>query len=673
LLILVIGLRWWPLIPIAALMSAAIGHQLTSLHYCLALVLVQLILAGLLTAGAWYSTERLQMRLPLRHVRDVATFFLVFSVGVPLIAGCLAMCIQVWLNQFEFASVPSQLVRFILGDSTTITVIVPSVVALIGWKSLRPPGDQEQSPWVLGGLLAGCVALVLSGCYVAVASHGPLLDVSFIAVAWLAIRYGMRGAVLGILVSDTSVTIAFIFLHFAPAAFAQYEGFLIASALMALVIGGLMSEHWDLLEKISRRAYVDDLTGLPNRDRLVEWIEERGESSLVLVMLDIDDMRLLNEGVGRAVADGLLQELAIRLRTGLPTSYYVARVSADEFAVATVDERSPLAIISELRTFFEAPFLMDGNRMFVSISIGAVRMARTKSADEILRKADLALHRSKSSPSRTVVYTPDLQRTAAPSLVGELHRAVERDEFVLFYQPIFQYDRERLVWRVAGAEALLRWNHPDRGIVSPVDFIELLERLAICERVGKNVVDWALAQAAEWREYVPDFKVWVNLFSRQALARDYYRQIEAAVQRSGLPPDALVVEISEGIVASDEREVAAFVRALKSVGVLTAIDDFGTGGSSLGRVTDVPAEVLKIDRSFVTRSEVDAKAKAVALTIVRLANELGMTVLAEGVENAMQVDAMLDVGCYLAQGYALGHPLPAELFLRTILEVSEAV
>jgi EAL domain-containing protein (putative c-di-GMP-specific phosphodiesterase class I) len=167
--------------------------------------------------------------------------------------------------------------------------------------------------------------------------------------------------------------------------------------------------------------------------------------------------------------------------------------------------------------------------------------------------------------------------------------------------------------------------------------------------------------------------VWVNLFARQALARDCDRRIAELLERTTVSPDALVVEINEGIVASDERDVAMLVARLRDQGVMCAIDDFGTGGSSLGRVREVPASVLKIDRSFVNKSEVDSKAKAVAATVVRLANELGMTALAEGCENVMQLDVMVETGCQLVQGYALGHPLPADLFARTFLEMDEAV
>jgi diguanylate cyclase (GGDEF)-like protein len=393
---------------------------------------------------------------------------------------------------------------------------------------------------------------------------------------------------------------------------------------------------------------------------------------MVLVMLDIDEMRLLNEGVGRVAADRALQDIALRLRSGLPASYFVARVSADEYAVAVTDERSPYAIMAEVRQFFDTPFEVEGARIFVSVSVGSVRVARAGDPDEMLRKADIAAHRAKRVPTRNVVYTPELQGTGAPLLVGQLHRAVEQGELVSFFQPIFKYDASRAEWNVVGAESLLRWVHPERGLLAPAQFIDLLERLTISEHVGWSVVESSLAQAAEWRHTIPQFRVWVNLFARQALDRHCARRIGELLERTRMPADALVVEINERIVASDERDVAALALALREMGVHTAIDDFGTGGSSLGRVREVPAGVLKIDRSFVMKSEVDAKAKAVASTVVRLATELGMTVVAEGVENPMQLAAMIETGCEYAQGYALGHPLPADLFGRTFLKLPSA-
>jgi EAL domain-containing protein (putative c-di-GMP-specific phosphodiesterase class I) len=325
-----------------------------------------------------------------------------------------------------------------------------------------------------------------------------------------------------------------------------------------------------------------------------------------------------------------------------------------------------------MRAFFDAPFDADGSRVFVSVSKGAVRTVRAGSADEILRKADVALDRAKLTPARAVVFSPEMTVGESPSLVGELHRAVENGELVPFFQPMFRFDERTQNWRVCGAEALLRWIHPERGIVSPASFIDLLERLSIGEHVGWQVMEQSLIQAGIWRRVIPDFQVWVNVFARQILERTCAQRVSEILERTGVGAEALVIEINESVVASDERDVAQVSMQLRNIGVTCAIDDFGTGGSSLGRVRDVPAHILKIDRSFVTKSEVDAKAKAVAATVVRLATELGMTVVAEGVENTMQLEVMRETGCQIMQGYALGHPLPADLFTRTFLELGRA-
>ncbi|MHB8146076.1 MAG: putative bifunctional diguanylate cyclase/phosphodiesterase [Vulcanimicrobiaceae bacterium] len=670
LLFIMLGWRWWPLIVVAIALRLAMGHPP---DISLATLIIQPAVSAI---GYGFATiwlmRRMRVRFPLAGLRDVGAFCAVLALGAPIVINTVLMLISLLTHELT-AQGALAYVRYFVVDAVAIIVLVPVITTFADWNAIwttllkrRVSAARE-----LALISVTTIAVVGIAYLIRPVVGTPALELAFVPLAVVAIRFGMGGAIVGIVVTDvTSTALHFAYHTTSNVDNTEYQMFLLASALVALLLGSISAERDALMVQLERRAYVDELTGLPNRERLVEWIERHTDASIILVILDIDDMRLLNEGVGRVNADRVLQELAVRLRTGLPTSYYVARLSADEFAVALVDDRSPHALLAELRAFFDAPFDVEGSRIFLSVSIGAVRMVRFGSADDLLRKADLALHHAKRTPTRGVVYSPDLQAGSAPSLVGELHRAVERNEFVLFFQPIFAYDGAAKAWRVAGAEALLRWAHPERGIVTPDDFIDLLERLAISEPVGWNVVDQSLAQAAIWRATIPEFKVWVNLFGRQAVDRDCSRRIGEAVLGAGLPSDALVVEISERLVASDEREVAALVQSLRRIGVATAIDDFGTGGSSFGRVSDVPAQILKIDRTFVNRSEVDAKAKAVATTIVRLASELGMTVLAEGVENAMQVEAMLDIGCYLAQGYALGHPLPADLFTRTVLDAS---
>jgi diguanylate cyclase (GGDEF)-like protein len=666
LLLLYVGWKWWPLIPASAVLHWTIFEH--SRHALWPTLVVQIALGVVFALAVRLVVERLRVSLPLRNLRDVAWFCGILGVAAPLVLGPIAITLLVAINKIGLDDIPPQLARFILGDVTAVMALVPAIVTFIGWKQLRSPAEHQDPPRIeIVASVAATALLVTLGIYLSSLTHEPILDLSFVAMSWLAIRYGIRGAALTSATAWVSATLMQAAQGLEPEVLVQTQGFLFASSLTVFLLAGLVDERWELVARLSRRAFIDELTGLPNRERLVEWITRHADSAIVLVIMDVDDMRLLNQGVGRVAADHVLQQMAIRLRATFPSSHMIARVSADEFAVAVVDDRSPHAIMTELRQFFDAPFDADGSRVFLSVSMGAVRMIRAGSADEMLRKADIALDRAKESPTHAIVYSPDLQVGDSPSLVGELHRAVERRELVPFFQPIFRYEQATRTWRLAGAEALLRWIHPERGIVPPSGFIELLERLSIGEHVGWNVMEQSLLQAGEWRREIPDFAVWVNLFARQVLHRQCRDRIRELLERTAVPGDALIVEINESVIASDDGDVAALVSSLRDIGVHCAIDDFGTGGSSLGRVRDVPASVLKIDRSFVTKSEVDSKARAVAVTVVRLASELGMTVVAEGVENTMQLEVMIDTGCQYVQGYALGHPLPADLFARTFL------
>lgn len=673
LLLLLVGWRFWPLIPLSALASWAFVDRMPPDALWSTLAVQTLVALGFALAVRYIVDVR-HVSLPPRSTAEVAWFCGILGVAAPLTIGVLASTTLIAFGKLAVEDLPLGFSRFALGDATAIVVLVPTILAFLRWRQLEPPAEHVDPPLIEGAVtLVAVVVLLAASRLLATFVNETVLDLSFIPIAWLAIRFGLRGAAVGVAAAYVSWVALYLALHQPVVGAVQSEALMFASSMMAWLIAGLTGERWELLARLTRRAYVDELTGLPNREKLIEWIGQHQNSPVVLIMMDVDDMRLLNQGVGRIAADHVLQEMAIRMRVTFPSSHFVARVSADEFAVAVVDDRSPHAIMAELRSFFEAPFDADGSRVYVSVAMGAVRTIRSASPDDMLRKADMALDRAKSMPSRAMVYTPDLQAGKTPSLVGELHRAVERHELVPFYQPIFGFDPGTNDWHVVGAEALLRWIHPERGIVSPASFIDFLERLTIGDHVGWEVMETSLLQAGEWRNIIPDFRVWVNLFARQALARDCDRRIFELLERTRVPAEALVVEINESVVASDERDVAMLVSRLREGGVVSAIDDFGTGGSSLGRVRDVPAGVLKIDRSFVNKSEVDAKAKAVAATVVRLANELGMTVLAEGVENMMQLDVMMETGCHLVQGYALGHPLPADLFARTFLEMDRAV
>lgn len=667
LLLVLVGWRWWPAIPVAALLRFVV-FQHAAVNSWESLLIQTAVGAGY-GYGMRLLLEKLAVEFPLRRLRDVALFCGVVGVAVPATVGVAVVSFLVLVGMIAVDQVFVQYSHYVFGDASAIIVLVPTVLTFVGWKKLQPPADHHE-PRRIEGIITLIATFVSAagGSALAATTREPVLDLSFMPIGWLAIRYGFRGAACGIAIASVTTYGSEFLLGIPGAVAVQAESFLFASAIMALLVAGLSNENWDLLAKLSRRAFIDELTGLPNRERLVDWIGRHQDGPLILVILDVDEMRLLNQGVGRLAADRVLQEISTRIRTALPWSHFVARVSADEFAVAVLDDRSPHSILATLHGLFEAPFESGGSRMFVSVALGAVRSARASSADDLLRKADAALDHAKGLPSRSAIYAPDLKAAEAPSLVGELHSAAENGQLVPFYQPIFRYDAETTSWKVAGAEALLRWIHPDRGVLPPAAFLSLLERLSIGEHVGWSVMEQSLRQASQWRRDFPDFRVWVNMFSRQVLHARCDDRISEILERIGVPAEALMVEINESVVASDERDVADVVRRLRARGIECAIDDFGTGGSTLGRVRDVPVSMLKIDRSFVNMSEVDQKARTVASTVVRLASELGMDVVAEGVENAAQLEVMVNMGCAYAQGYLLGHPLPAELFARTFLE-----
>lgn len=669
--LLVCGWRWWPVPVLAAIARTALFPP--ELHATLPANSIAITLSVLVLALAtMIAGERLHVRFPLRKPRDVGLFLGILGFAAPVVMAAIATGTLTAFGRFTLAQAPEQYGRLAIGLMTSIVVFVPSLALLLDWEedADEAAAAGRRSGELLAGLIATVIVVGLEYA-IGVRAGRPVLELSFVPLAYLAIRQGMRGAVLGVLAVDAASTLLHVAFSIPIVAQVEYQSYLIALALMAFLLGSVTQERDGFVARLHRRASVDELTELPNGDGLAAWIRRHQSRALVVVLLDIEDMRLLNEGVGRKSADALLREFASRLRDGLDTSCFVARVSSDEFAVATADARSPHSLIAEVRALLEAPFHVDGSRVFVAASAGAVRVARAGDVDELLRRADLALRRAKTSSNRTAVYTPELSGPSVPLLVVELHRAVERNELVPFFQPIYRYDAREGRWQLCGAEALLRWLHPERGLISPESFIDLLERLSIGDRVGWQVIEESLAAARVWRDRVPGFRVWVNLFARQALQEDCAQRIAGLLTRADVDPDALVVEVSEKTVVSEEREISSLVQQLRGLGVTTAIDDFGTGGSSLGRIREVPAHVLKIDRSFVTRCEVDAKAKAVAAAVVRLAGELGMETVAEGVENAPQVEAMVEIGCTFAQGYAMGHPVPAVLFDRLVAAAAE--
>ncbi|MHB1224566.1 MAG: sensor domain-containing protein, partial [Gemmatimonadaceae bacterium] len=433
-------------------------------------------------------------------------------------------------------------------------------------------------------------------------------------------------------------------------------------------------------ERLAHQAFHDPLTDLANRALFLDRVghalarRTRHPTPLAVLFIDLDDFKKVNDSLGHPAGDRLLVVAAERLSICVRGSDTVARLGGDEFAVLVEDAVSPsevLAIADRVATALRAPFHIAGTEVFVSASIGVAPAAAGDTADELLRNADVAMYFAKTrSKSATAVFEPWMQTAARErlELEADMRRALERGEFVLHYQPIVRLDDGEII----GMEALVRWQHPVRGMVPPGEFIPLAEETGLIVPLGSWVLEQACRQVRSWQSgqhpgAVP-LKVTVNLSSRQLQEPDVVATVRAALADSMLPAGTLVLEITESVLMQHTSLTLARLRELKALGLSLAIDDFGTGYSSLGYLQRFPIDILKIDKAFVDAVGSDTDA-ALARAVIALGDTLGMQTVAEGIEVLAQVDGLRKLGCKLGQGFHFARPLPPDE-LRLLLERS---
>jgi diguanylate cyclase (GGDEF)-like protein/PAS domain S-box-containing protein len=423
-------------------------------------------------------------------------------------------------------------------------------------------------------------------------------------------------------------------------------------------------------ERLRHQAYHDHLTGLPNRALFKERVEEAiarsgpGGPGVAVLMLDIDDFKAVNDRFGHMDADTVLQDLGSRLRVALPPTVTVARIGGDEFAalVETDDpaddaEKAAQAVGEALR----APTQMAGVEIFATASIG---VAIGDDVDRLFRQADLAMYRAKASgKAQFVVYDRSLDDDVGErlSLLGELRRARIDREFVLHYQPVVDLRTDAVV----GAEALLRWQHPTRGIVPPAEFVPIAEESGLIVPLGRWVLGEACRQLALWRDAEPtahDLHISVNVSARQLQAAGFVDDVRDALASAALEPQALVLEITEASVVHDPESSARMLDALRSMGVGLVLDDFGTGYSSLAMLDALPFDGMKLDRTSVMRIGASGGAVPLVQAIVDLGRALGLSLVAEGIENEHQLAELRRLGVREGQGFRFARPLPADGF-----------
>lgn len=446
-----------------------------------------------------------------------------------------------------------------------------------------------------------------------------------------------------------------------------------------------IQEKEALNEKIIYQAQHDLETGLPNRALLVQRLSQelednqRKHQELAVLLIDLDRFKLINDSLGHVIGDTLLKQVAHRLKTSVRMNDLVTRVGGDEFVIVLtkIKNRQDVSKVAQnLLKAIQRPFYIDETELFITGSIGvSLYPALGKTVTELLRQADSAMYRVKAEGKNNYHFfaeeMSDLELRRL-SLVTKLHKALENEELTVYYQPQLNLQEGRLT----GMEALLRWDHRELGRISPAEFIPLAEETGLIVGIGNWVLDQACKQVKKWQlAGFPSFRMAVNVSAVQFTRNDFLSGVKATLERNELEAGWLELELTEGLLLQDITGAATKLKELKKLGVYISIDDFGTGYSSLRYLKQLPIDTLKIDQSFIKDMEISnlvkSKDKALVETIIMLGHNLGMHIIAEGVETQAQLDFLRDKACEEIQGYLYCRPLPPTEVERFMLEASK--
>jgi len=607
-----------------------------------------------------------------------------------------------------------------VGDVVTITMLIFALLRA------RQGGDASRQPLYLIGLGLTGIALADSG-FVYLTSQTSYTSGSFIDIGWFAgfavlfvaarrperavapteAEHGLR-FVSSLWVPYTPVVImamTVLFQHLRGEVLDGTATFTAMGVLLLIVLRQVLTlrENLGLLrtleerveirttelrrkeadqrrlqEELAHQAFHDSLTGLANRALLKDRVEhalirvQRRRRPLAVLFLDLDRFKAINDSFGHASGDALLIAVSTRLKDCLRAEDTVARLGGDEFAVLVenlASEAEVRIVADRVREAFRDPIVIDGRELAVAASIGiAISEAGDETADDLLRNADLAMYRAKGAGGGTRQYIPEMHAGMIErlELESDLRHALARDQLYLVYQPIVDLQTGRL----SGAEALLRWQHPTRGVVSPAEFIPVAESSGMIVPIGEWVLRQACRDARRW-DQIPGgeaLSVSVNLSGRQLQTSELPSMVPQALLEAGLAPGRLTLEMTESVLIDRTEETLAMLHELRRIGVKLAIDDFGTGYSSLSYLHRFPVDIVKVDRSFIESLTGEADETSLVGSIIRIGQGMRVTTVAEGIEDATQLEALQRLGCDRGQGYHFARPMSAADFEAHIAE-----
>jgi diguanylate cyclase (GGDEF)-like protein/PAS domain S-box-containing protein len=432
-----------------------------------------------------------------------------------------------------------------------------------------------------------------------------------------------------------------------------------------------VTEQRDLERQLSHRAYHDELTGLANRALFLDRMDHalrvvRTEDDPVVVLfVDLDDFKSVNDALGHSVGDQMLRAIAERIRGVAGAGDTPARLGGDEFALLLEDRGGvdrALDVAERLLADLHEPVSLGGHDIAVLASVGVAVASPEMTTAGLLRDADIAMYEAKrAGKSQIKIFDPAMRMSATKHLEfrSDLARAVEQDQLRLVYQPVIDLQQRRVV----GAEALLRWDHPTRGTVAPSEFLPIAERAGLIVPIGRWVLEQAIGAASRWQA-AGHQQLSINVSPAQIRSSDFVDQIRESVDRSGIDPRRITLEITETTFVDEIDSGSTSLAELRALGVLIALDDFGTGFCSLSYLQRFPVDVLKIDRQLVAELDTDPNTATLAEMILQLASGLDVVSVAEGIERCTQLEILRDLGCDLGQGFLLSEPLEASVLER---------